>query len=291
MPEEVRIATVKLRFWQLAATEQQLEDWAIDSFIFESTLNMSRSGKPETLALIDARAETDDAQNAPNALIDETTQNHAVTLKENDINNDDLQQTSAIDIQPPELSLDDDEDDFVQQSHQSLSIFDIRSKEDDTQQFQSDEPPDLAASKNLSEILTHKLWWRKANCAYVGEYCKQRGRIMQGKSTATEESVLETSDFFAESLGDRLLSFDVFVGSCNSRPEQFDQPYQLRFPLRLEVSFDHGVTWTLFHSLKLRGETGVGPQSPSVFVQLGKWKTYRYALDHLSGFKYDSRVK
>lgn len=295
MPEETRADAVKLRFWQLVAPD--MEDWAIDSFIFDSTLNTTRAPKPETLAMIDARTQTED--NSQITLISETIQKPTVTLEEE--GEDDLQQTrdliSDLGLQPSSLNeVEDYDDDDAQQSRNPFNPADLKNLgiflsnergagEDDTSLYQRDETPVMLRSKNLPELLPQKLWWRKTNSDYVGEHCGQRGRIMRGKSSATEESVLETSDFFADSLAGRLLLFDVIVGSCNNRQEQVDQSYEMKFPLRLEASFDHGVTWSLFHSLKLRGETGNDPQSPSVFVQLGKWKTYRYSLDHLSGFQ------
>ena len=114
--------------------------------------------------------------------------------------------------------------------------------------------------------------------SYCG--CSNTSKPWVGRSTAQEASILETSDFDMVGLGMSQLKFDLVVGWCNK-----DSNVPVKYPVRFEVSFDHGVTWRLFNSLKFRGEGG-GPQTPSVYFETNGWKTHYYSLSAFSNKRY-----
>ena len=128
------------------------------------------------------------------------------------------------------------------------------------------------------------LWWRKINVEQHDSFCGQQGHIMRGRSNTAEESILETSDFWVMSTKGHILSFHMIVGDCIHGSDSVElATIPVKFPVRFEISYDHGITWKLFHPLKVRGEKGQGPQIPSVYPKLDKWQTYQYSLHLISG--------
>ena len=148
-----------------------------------------------------------------------------------------------------------------------------------------------SSSHSLYYKFGSRLWWRTVNAKPVASFCGQSGNdiddvILRAKSNSDEDSILETSDFVLSD-GDthqqRLgMSFDLIIGSCTVGESV------AKVPIRLELSLDHGLSWKMFHPLKLRGQSGgTGPQSPSLFYETGnQWQNYRFSLQVLQGVKY-----
>lgn len=152
--------------------------------------------------------------------------------------------------------------------------------------YQDEEPVEESTRQRefLDSLFGQKLWWRKINVDHHDSFCGRQGHIMRGRSNTAEESVLETSDFLVMSAKGRILSFEMLVGDCGSGSESVELAVvSIKLPVRLEISYDHGVTWKLFHPMKVRGEKGPGPQIPSVYQKLDKWQTYQYSLEIISG--------
>ena len=138
----------------------------------------------------------------------------------------------------------------------------------------------------LHQQFGSRLWWRLLNAKSVQSFCGRIGEaIFIAKSNSDEDSVLETSDFVLNGNGTLGLSFDLNIGGCIS-PIGESAAAKMLLPIRLEMSVDYGVSWRMFHPLKLRGESGTGPQLPSLFYETSnQWKTYRFSLQSLSTFK------
>lgn len=154
--------------------------------------------------------------------------------------------------------------------------------ETENEDYQAEQPVPL--KKLLDDVFGQKLWWRKINVEQINSFCGRRGRILRGRSNTAEESILETSDFFVASTSGRVLAFDMIVGDCSYNSDSVELvAAPVKFPVRLEVSHDHGITWKLFHPLQTRGQKGNGPQIPSVYYKLDKWQTYQYSLELVAG--------
>lgn len=152
--------------------------------------------------------------------------------------------------------------------------------------FQADQPIQLIKRPQnvLQDNFGQRLWWRKINVERVESFCGRRGNVMRGRSNTVEESILETSDFFVENTIGRTFSFDIIVGDCtHTVSNESTTLTSIKYPVRFEVSYDHGISWNLYHTLKVRGENGQGPQVPSIYEKLDKWHTYQYSLELLSG--------
>ena len=74
----------------------------------------------------------------------------------------------------------------------------------------------------------------------------------------------------------RVLSCEILVGDCGYGSESVELTVAapVKFPVRFEISYDHGIGLKLFNPLKVRGEKGHGPQIPSVYSKLDKWQSY-----------------
>ena len=212
VPDEAQTYAVKLRWWQLGHKSRMTQDWAIDSLIIDSPLDVS-------------------------------------------------------------------------------NISEIANQETENREFdydyQLDQPSNRVRGKQfLHDAFQQKLWWRKINAEQVDSLCGRWGNnIMRGRSNTAEESILESSDFLVASTKGRVLSFEILVGDCGYGSESVELTVAapVKFPVRFEISYDHGISLKLFNPLKVRGEKGHGPQIPSIYSKLDKWQSYQYSLEFLSG--------
>ena len=117
---------------------------------------------------------------------------------------------------------------------------------------------------------------------YGRSYCgaSTDSAVLVGRSSDREESILETGDLMMAHLDKTVLKFDLIVGRCESESQ-----WAMTLPVRFEVSSDHGVTWRLFHRLRMRGQSRGGPQTASVYFATRRWNTYLYSLSEFAAVR------
>ena len=149
---------------------------------------------------------------------------------------------------------------------------------------QKDQAAGRSPSADMQTVHGDRLWWRKVNVSPVKSLCKQEGHILQGSSSMEEESLLETVDMILQDLkAESQLKFELLVGHCDEKELQASSS---RFPVRFEISLDHGVTWRLFQPLVMRGQAAGAPHAPSLYFPTKRWQTVVFPLERLTGVRY-----
>lgn len=146
-------------------------------------------------------------------------------------------------------------------------------------------PPVSPADNRRQDLYDRtRLWWRWKNIIRNESVCGEKGYILQGTSNAQQESLMETNDFVLTDERANYLAFKLMLGACATTWPTQPVPSN-NTPLRFQVSFDHGVTWQLFHTLQLRGQSAVAPQMQSVFFANERWQHVVYSLQSISNFR------